>query len=69
VFIVTGLSLLESNDSRAANVPIMAGAAVQMLGDDVDSFLLGNEPDLYTGHGKRPNLSNYTVQDYIGARE
>ncbi|EIN10839.1 hypothetical protein PUNSTDRAFT_85214 [Punctularia strigosozonata HHB-11173 SS5] len=63
---VVGLSLLESNDSRAPNVPVMAGAAVQILGDRIDSFLLGNEPDLYTGHRKRPNLANYTVQDYMG---
>ena len=26
--------------------------------------LVLQEPDLYTRHGQRPNLKNYTVQDY-----
>lgn len=37
-----------------------------ILGSSLDSMLLGNEPDLYSAHGKRPNLQNYTVADYIG---
>ncbi|KAJ7226050.1 hypothetical protein GGX14DRAFT_423589 [Mycena pura] len=37
-----------------------------ILGSALDSMLLGNEPDLYSGHGKRPNLKNYTVEDYFG---
>ncbi|KAJ7748495.1 glycoside hydrolase family 79 protein [Mycena maculata] len=37
-----------------------------IVGDSLDGMLLGNEPDLYTGHGKRPNLKNYTVADYFG---
>ncbi|KAJ7139552.1 hypothetical protein C8R44DRAFT_764761 [Mycena epipterygia] len=36
------------------------------LGSSLDGMLLGNEPDLYTGHGKRTNLKNYTVDDYFG---
>ncbi|KAJ7630455.1 glycoside hydrolase family 79 protein, partial [Roridomyces roridus] len=35
------------------------------LGDSLDGMILGNEPDLYTGHKKRPNVQNYTVDDYI----
>lgn len=27
---------------------------------------LTQEPDLYTAHGNRPNLQNYTTNDYIG---
>ncbi|KAJ7640116.1 hypothetical protein B0H17DRAFT_1216725 [Mycena rosella] len=42
-----------SNDIRAT------------LGSDLDSMLLGNEPDLYSGHAKRPNLKNYTVDNYF----
>ncbi|KAJ7151560.1 hypothetical protein C8R46DRAFT_487773 [Mycena filopes] len=38
----------------------------RILGSNLDSMLLGNEPDLYSGHGKRQNLKNYTVDDYIG---
>ncbi|KAJ6626943.1 hypothetical protein B0H10DRAFT_2185570 [Mycena sp. CBHHK59/15] len=40
--------------------------ATSILGSSLDGMLLGNEPDLYTGHGKRPNLKNYTVDDYFG---
>ncbi|KAJ7480122.1 hypothetical protein B0H11DRAFT_2026611 [Mycena galericulata] len=35
-----------------------------IIGESV--LIVGNEPDLYTGHGKRPNLQNYTVADYLG---
>ncbi|KAF9006573.1 hypothetical protein BDQ17DRAFT_1223908, partial [Cyathus striatus] len=59
---LVGLSLLQPNSS---NISTLAGAAQQGLGDNLDSFLLGNEPDLYTSHGNRPSLKNYTLQDYI----
>ncbi|KAJ7207135.1 glycoside hydrolase family 79 protein, partial [Mycena pura] len=36
------------------------------LGGALDAMLLGNEPDLYSRHGKRPNLQNYTEEDYFG---
>jgi hypothetical protein len=36
-----------------------------ILGSSLDSMLLGNEPDLYAAHGKRPTLSNYTVDNYF----
>ncbi|TCD70439.1 hypothetical protein EIP91_003520 [Steccherinum ochraceum] len=58
-----GLSLRTPNST---NVPLLAGDAQHALGDKLDAFLLGNEPDLYTGHGQRPNLANYTTDDYIG---
>ncbi|KAJ7806106.1 glycoside hydrolase family 79 protein [Mycena olivaceomarginata] len=55
------------------NVPLgitpnasLANDIRNILGSDLDSMLLGNEPDLYSGHGKRPNLQNYTVDDYFG---
>ncbi|KAF8897700.1 hypothetical protein BD779DRAFT_1465824 [Infundibulicybe gibba] len=57
-----GLSLLDPNST---NVPLLAGAAQQMLGSALDSFVLGNEPDLYANHGERPNQSNYTLNNYI----
>ncbi|KAJ6569623.1 hypothetical protein B0H19DRAFT_1136300 [Mycena capillaripes] len=59
--------------SYVINVPLgiqpNASIATDMrntLGSSLDSMLLGNEPDLYSGHGKRPNLQNYTVDDYFG---
>ncbi|KAI6119665.1 hypothetical protein EV401DRAFT_1861206 [Pisolithus croceorrhizus] len=58
-FIIT-LSMQDpSNDT---NVIELARAADEMLGARLDSMLLGNEPDLYSGHGTR---TNYTIQDYI----
>ncbi|KAJ7198927.1 glycoside hydrolase family 79 protein [Mycena rebaudengoi] len=44
----------------------IATDARTILGDTLDAMLLGNEPDLFTGHGRRPNLKNYTTQDYFG---
>ncbi|KAH9482581.1 hypothetical protein JR316_0004681 [Psilocybe cubensis] len=41
------------------------GSATQRLGDSLDGFLLGNEPDLYTAHGNRPHIKNYTTAIYI----
>ncbi|KAF9464382.1 glycoside hydrolase family 79 protein [Collybia nuda] len=58
-----GLSLLDPNND---NVPLLASSAKQGLEDTLDGFLLGNEPDLYSGHGNRPNIKNYTLDDYIG---
>ncbi|KAG5730384.1 hypothetical protein E4T56_gene11605 [Termitomyces sp. T112] len=57
-----GLSLLNLDDP---NVPIIAGAAEQILGNALDGYLLGNEPDLYTAHQQRPNIKNYTTDIYI----
>ncbi|OBZ77170.1 Beta-glucuronidase [Grifola frondosa] len=58
-----GLSLRTPNST---DVPLLAGDAQKALGDDLDAFLLGNEPDLYASHGDRPGQANYTVSDYIG---
>ncbi|EIM85606.1 uncharacterized protein STEHIDRAFT_99214 [Stereum hirsutum FP-91666 SS1] len=57
-----GLSL---RDPTNTNNAIVAAASQQKLGDRLDAFLLGNEPDLYTAHGDRPNIQNYTVSDYV----
>ncbi|KII89635.1 glycoside hydrolase family 79 protein [Plicaturopsis crispa FD-325 SS-3] len=57
---IIGLSMRDpSNDD---NVVELAMAAVQKLGDRLDAMLIGNEPDLYAGHGTR---EGYTIQDYI----
>ncbi|KAI9069257.1 glycoside hydrolase family 79 protein [Trametes sanguinea] len=60
---LVGLSLRTPNST---NIPLLAGDASKALGDDLDALLLGNEPDLYTAHGNRPGIANYTVNDYIG---
>ncbi|KAF9556941.1 hypothetical protein CPC08DRAFT_710755, partial [Agrocybe pediades] len=39
-----------------------AAYAKEKLGDSVDAWMLGNEPDLYSSHGKRPG---YGIEDYI----
>ncbi|KAF4602120.1 hypothetical protein EYR40_005324 [Pleurotus pulmonarius] len=57
-----GLSLLDPNST---NVPLLAGDAKKNLGNNLDAFLLGNEPDLYTAHKQRPNLVNYTTGNYM----
>lgn len=57
-----GLSLRDPNNT---NVPLLAGDAAQKLGDNLDGFLLGNEPDLYTAHGQRPDIANYTTSIYM----
>ncbi|SJL05293.1 uncharacterized protein ARMOST_08659 [Armillaria ostoyae] len=58
-----GISLSDPNNTIGSKI---AGDAKEILGDNLDSILVGNEPDLYTSHGNRPGLQNYTVQDYIG---
>jgi hypothetical protein len=54
-----GLSMRNPGDDE--NVLELAKAAESMLGDRLDALLLGNEPDLYAGHGNRDayNLSTY----------
>ncbi|KAF8649561.1 hypothetical protein AX16_005744 [Volvariella volvacea WC 439] len=44
------------------NVITLAQAAQEKLGDRLDAMLLGNEPDLYAGHGER---DEYEIEDYI----
>ncbi|KAF9481806.1 glycoside hydrolase family 79 protein [Pholiota conissans] len=59
---LVGLSLLIPNST---DIPLSAGAAAEKLGDNLDGFLLGNEPDLYTPHGKRVGIQNYTTAIYM----
>ncbi|KAF9057944.1 glycoside hydrolase family 79 protein [Panaeolus papilionaceus] len=59
---LVGLSLMNPDDP---SVPIIAADASKKLDSALDAFLLGNEPDLYTGHGHRPNIANYTTAIYI----
>ncbi|KAH9927198.1 glycoside hydrolase superfamily [Epithele typhae] len=59
---LVGLSLRTPNNT---NIPLLAGDIQKAVGDKIDAFLLGNEPDLYSAHGQRPYLKNYTTDDYI----
>ncbi|KAG8978308.1 hypothetical protein FRB90_008455, partial [Tulasnella sp. 427] len=58
-----GLGLVHVAEGN--NTASLALTTVQKLGNRLDSFLLGNEPDLYTTHNLRPGQANYTVQNYI----
>ncbi|KAG9043795.1 hypothetical protein FS837_009125 [Tulasnella sp. UAMH 9824] len=58
-----GLGLVHVADGN--NTVNLAVTAAQKLGNRLDAFLLGNEPDLYASHGLRPGQANYTVQNYI----
>lgn len=44
------------------NVIELTAAAREKLGGRLDALLLGNEPDLYAGHGER---DEYTIEMYI----
>jgi hypothetical protein len=46
-------------------MPLMYNAAKKALGNRLDTFLLGNEPDMYTNHAKRPQYTNYTAELYF----
>ena len=46
------------------NVETLALAAREKLGDRLDAMLLGNEPDLYAGHGER---DAYNITAYVCA--
>lgn len=45
------------------NIPIAANMAQDILGGYLKGLPLGNEPDLYTDHGKRP--ADWTINNYI----
>ncbi|KAG8892735.1 hypothetical protein FRB99_002468 [Tulasnella sp. 403] len=49
------------NDSNAM---LVARAAESILGDHLVALQLGNEPDLYADHQRRP--PTYSIQDYFG---
>ncbi|RDB16372.1 Beta-glucuronidase [Hypsizygus marmoreus] len=55
-----GLSMRTPHDTK--NVVALAVAAEKKFGDRLDSFLLGNEPDLYAGHGER---WEYDIDTYV----
>ncbi|KAI5122396.1 hypothetical protein M0805_002947 [Coniferiporia weirii] len=57
---IIGLSMRAPSSDD--NVVELAAAARAKFGDRLDAMLLGNEPDLYAGHGNR---QGYTIQDYI----
>ncbi|THH04081.1 hypothetical protein EW145_g5783 [Phellinidium pouzarii] len=57
---IIGLSM--RTPSSDDNIVELAAAARDKLGDRLDAMLLGNEPDLYAGHGER---DAYTIKDYI----
>lgn len=46
-----------------SNAMIVAEVVEDILGDSLLSLQLGNEPDLYAGHGRRPQ--NYSLEDYF----
>lgn len=54
-----GLSMRSPHDF--SNIQQLGLAARQKLGNRLDALLLGNEPDLYAGHGERDayNISAY----------
>lgn len=58
-----GLGLIHLNASQ--DTVALALYAHNVLGSALTSFLLGNEPDLYLGGGKRPGMANYTIQNYV----
>jgi len=59
-----GISFNESAVTTAsANVPLAAQYAAQILGSHLKGLQIGNEPDLYVDHQKRP--AGWTVQDYV----
>ncbi|KAH8109124.1 hypothetical protein DFH11DRAFT_1629913 [Phellopilus nigrolimitatus] len=55
-----GLSM--RNPLNDDNIVDVAAAAREKLGYRLDALLLGNEPDLYAGHGTR---DEYTIQNYV----
>lgn len=58
-----GLSLTHLADYN--NTVQLALYAHNVLGNNLESFLLGNEPDLYLQQNKRPGQANYTLQNYV----
>ncbi|KAJ6519298.1 hypothetical protein C8R45DRAFT_950921 [Mycena sanguinolenta] len=63
---VNGISFVINVPLSIAPNASIANDMRNTLGSSLDSMLLGNEPDLYTGHGERPGIQNYTVTDYFG---
>ncbi|TFK50159.1 hypothetical protein OE88DRAFT_1661748 [Heliocybe sulcata] len=60
---LVGLSMREDRPNwGVGNVVETAVAANKALGSNLDGFLLGNEPDLYSGHG---NIPGYNISLYM----
>ncbi|PBK62259.1 hypothetical protein ARMSODRAFT_895839 [Armillaria solidipes] len=57
---IIGLSMRDPANDQ--NVLELAQDARELLGDRLDAMLLGNEPDLYAGHGTR---TDYNLTTYI----
>lgn len=57
---LVGLSMRDP--SLKDNVIALAKDAESKLGNRLDAMLLGNEPDLYAGHGER---DTYEISDYV----
>ncbi|KAK0193201.1 putative glycoside hydrolase [Armillaria mellea] len=57
---IIGLSMRDPANDQ--NVLDLAKDARELLGDKLDAMLLGNEPDLYAGHGTR---TDYNLTTYI----
>ncbi|KAG9087849.1 hypothetical protein FRC06_002331 [Ceratobasidium sp. 370] len=51
------------NPDNETNAVLVAQTAEKILGDRLNGFQLGNEPDLYAAHGRRN--SSYTMQNYM----
>jgi len=51
------------NPDNETNAVLVAQTAENILGDRLNGFQLGNEPDLYAVHGRRN--SSYTMQNYM----
>ncbi|KAG9125174.1 hypothetical protein FRC07_008677 [Ceratobasidium sp. 392] len=58
-----GLNWIDPNNFT--NSVLVAETVESILGDDLLALQLGNEPDLYDRHGKRPQ-NPYTFDDYMG---
>lgn len=59
-----GISFNETAVSTSSpNGPLAAQYAAQILGTHLKGLQIGNEPDLYVDHQKRP--AGWTVQDYV----
>ena len=50
------------------NVSASVADCSQVGSDHFSDPAAKQEPDLYSTHGQRPNLANYTVDDYISVR-
>ena len=57
------LNLVQNSSNGLPNALAEARVALKYIGANLESFEIGNEPDLYAVQGLRP--SNYTESDYV----